>query len=242
MGYKTSNIVDTGGFPLYLMKPIMDSVRIDYFIETGTAGGLSIKEAAKYFKQCFTIELIEGRAEVDYSLANVEWLTGDSAKLLLPIVNNLIAEKNAMQIKDQPSIYHYAMFWLDSHYSDPSPNTSKQKECPLLEELEIISGYQDSAIIVIDDARLFYGHPPAPNNPKDWPRIQDIFQLLSEKFPYNTSTIRDDYIISLPERLNEPFDEEWRKNYSIRYPSHEQSIKMQTKNVFNEFKKYIDAT
>lgn len=238
MGYKL-NGCDTGGLPMYLIKNLIDRFDIPYFVETGTAAGGSIRTAAPHFKYCWTIELIEGRAEIDHSLENVIWLTGDSENVLLPVVNNFIAEKNALQIEGQDSIYKYVMFWLDSHYSDPTPNTSKYKECPLLQELEIISGYQDSAIIFIDDARLFMGHPPAPNNPKDWPTIQEIFCLLKEKFQFNYSTITDDYIISLPERLREPIDEEWRSRYSIRYPSHEDSIKQQTKNVWEEFKKYI---
>lgn len=242
MGYKVNNRCDTGGLPMYLVKPLIDYCNVPTFIETGTAGGLSIKEAAKYFKHCHTIELIEGRAEIDTNLENVMWHTGNSVDILLPIVNNLIAEKNAMQIAGKPPVYNYAFFWLDAHYSDPTPNTSKYKECYLLEEIEIISGYHNDAIIFIDDARLFFGHPPAPNNPKDWPTIREIFALFEKLYPYNTTTIRDDYIISYPERLDEPFDEEWVSKYSIRYPTESEKLRTETRNVFNALKKYIDAT
>lgn len=241
MGYKVNNIVDTGGFPFYLIEKLIKEYKVDHFVETGTAGGLSIKEAAKHFKKCQTIELIENRAIVDNDIENIIWHTGNSADILLPIVNELIGQKNSMQIKDNPPIYNYALFFLDAHYSDPKPNTSKYKECYLLEEIEIISGYRDDSIIIIDDARLFFGPPPAPNNPKDWPSISKIFALLNEKFPYNTTTIRDDYIVSYPDRLDEPFDAEWVSRYSIRYPTESELIKSYAKKVFSEFKKYIDA-
>lgn len=220
----------------------MGSMHIKYWVETGTAGGISVKEAAKHFTYCKTIELIEGRAQHDYSLKNVSWLTGNSIDILPDIIDELIEKRNAIPKEQDKANYLYAIFFLDSHYSDPKPNASKNKECPLLEELAIISRYQDSAIVIIDDARLFYGHPPAPLNPIEWPRIQDIFQLLNEKFPFNTNTIRDDYIISLPERLNEPIDAEWRSRYHIRYPSHEDSIRQQAKNVWGEIKNYLDVT
>lgn len=239
MGYKVNNGVDTGGLPMYLINPLIEYCNVPTFVETGTAGGLSIKEAAKHFKDCYTIELIEGRACIDDTLDNVRWLTGNSVDMLLPIVNNLIGAKNRMQIKDKPPVYHYALFWLDAHYSDPIPNISQYKECYILEELEIISGYRDDAIILIDDARLFCGHPPAPNNPKDWPSIQDIFVLLKERFPYNYSTIVDDYILSIPDRLREPVDAEWRSRFSIRYPTESDKLKSEVKNVYSALLNYI---
>jgi hypothetical protein len=241
MGYKL-NGCNTGAFPFYLIDGLKREYRIPYFVETGTANAESTKEAAKLFDKVWTMELIEGRTEWDLSLKNVEWITGNSIDILPDLIQDLIDEQYSLPKQhDGRAAYLYTVFWLDAHYSDPTPNTSKYKECYLLEELDAISRFQDSAIIFIDDARLFLGPPPAPNNPKDWPTIRQIFELLERRFPFNTTTIRDDYIISLPERLNEPFDAEWRLRYKIRYPSHEDSIKQQTKNIWNEFKKYIDA-
>lgn len=240
MGYKVNNVVDTGGFPFYLIEKLIKEYKVDHFIETGTAGGLSIKEAAKHFKKCQTIELIENRAIVDNSIENILWHTGSSVDVLPGIVDDLLQEKAQLPKpdKDKP-VYNYALFFLDAHYSDPKPNTSAYKECPLLEELTILHRYQHDAIIIIDDARLFFGHPPAPNNPKDWPTIREIFALLNEKFPYNTTTIRDDYIISYPDRLDEPFDAEWVSSYSNRYPTESAKLKSEVKNVYEALLKYM---
>lgn len=243
MGYKVNNGVDTGGFPMYLIRPLIEYCQIDMMVECGTAGGLSIREAAKYFKKCHTIELIEGRAEVDKTIKNVKWHTGNSIDILPQIIAPLVRLKRCRERKNNgKAVYKYAIFWLDSHWSEPYPNNTEYKECYILEELEAIAPYQDSAIILIDDARLFMGQPPAPNNPKDWPSIQDIFVLLKNKFPHNYSTIVDDYILSVPERLREPVDAEWRSRYLIRYPTESDKLRTETKNVYEALKKYIDVT
>lgn len=239
MGY-CLNGCPTGGVPMYLIEPLIKYAKVSTFVETGTAGGLSIREAAKHFRQCHTIEIIPNRAIVDESIKNIVWHEGNSIDILPGIVDDLITEKSQLPKTDPPT-YNYAVFFLDAHYSDPKPNTSIYKECYLLEELTILHRYQHDAIIIIDDARLFFGHPPAPNNPKDWPTIRQIFALLEEKFPYNTTSIRDDYIISYPDRLDEPFDAEWVSRYSIRYPTESDKLKTEVKSVYEAFKKYIDV-
>ena len=60
MGY-LYNGVETEGVPLKMINEIIKGVNVEYFVETGTAGGFSIIEASKHFPTCFTIELIEGR-------------------------------------------------------------------------------------------------------------------------------------------------------------------------------------
>jgi hypothetical protein len=232
MGYLL-NGVNTGGIPFYLVNKLKDFVSIDIFVETGTAGGESIREAAKIFKECHTIELIENRAVQDLSIKNIKWHTGNSIDVLPAIVNSILKKKESAED------YHYALFWLDAHYCDPVPNTSGIKECPVLEELEIISSIEKDAIIFIDDARLFLGQVPAPGNPEEYPSIQDIFVLLKNKFPHNYSTIVDDYIISIPSRLRTPIDEEWRSRFSIRYPNAEDKLKSDAVNVYNAVLNYL---
>jgi len=232
MGYKL-NGVESGGLPMHLIKPLIDFVNIETFIETGTAGGASIQEASKLFKECHTIELIAGRVAIE-PIENVTFHTGNSIDILPTIVDEIFNRK------ESENDYHYCLFWLDAHYSDPTPNESGFKECYILEELEIISKLQADAIIIIDDARHFLGQAIYPNNPLDWASIQDIFAMLKEKFPHNYSTLVDDYIISLPERIRVPIDTEWRERYHIRYPSEADRLKKEVKNVFNALSKYLE--
>ena len=225
MGYKL-NGCDTEGLPVYLIKNLLEHADIPFFIETGTAGGDSVLKAAELFRWCYTIELIEGRAP-KAGPENIIWLTGSSPALLHAIIDEISYSKND------------AFFWLDAHYSDPTPNTTGHKECPLMEELQVISRYHEHAIIFIDDARLFYGHPPAPLDPREWPRVQDIFCVLKEKFPLNISTITDDYIISVPERMCDYVNAEWRGRFSIRYPNAYNKLKSQVQDVYHAFKNYL---
>jgi len=238
MGYLL-NGVDTGGIPVYLIKKIIDYVRVDTLVETGTASGESIKEASKYFKTCHTIELIPDRQVVDKKIKNITWHEGNSLVILPNIVNELVAIKDGMQIKGEDTVYEYVLFFLDSHYSDPVPNTSGIQECPVMQELEIISKYADSAIIIIDDLRLFIGQPPAPLNPQEWPSIQEIFALFNDMFPHSYTTIVDDYILSIPSRLREPIDEEWRSRFTIRYPNAADKLKEQAREVLKAVKEYL---
>lgn len=241
MGHRINNRCDTEGFPLYLIEDLIKEYRVPCVLECGTAGGESTRLLAQHFERVTTIELIENRAIVDASLKNATWLTGNTVDLLPSIINDLISEKLGMQSieQDAPPIYNYAVFFMDAHYSGSEPNTTGYPECPLLQELEIISKYNADAVLIIDDLRLFCGQPPAPLEPREWPSVSQIFALLHEKYPHNTSTIRDDYIISYPSRLDEPFDREWRSNYTVRYPNASDKLLQETKNVYQSFLNYI---
>lgn len=226
MGYLL-NGVKTGGFPFYIIELLLKSIQIPTFVETGTASGDSVREAALYFKECHTIELIEKRQITTNSPDNIHWYTGNSIDVLPSIIEKV---KKEME---------YCIFSLDAHYSGSELNPGPHKECPLLEEIEVVATYRN-AIIVIDDARLFYGSPPWPNDPREWPALQEIFALLLKSFPTHITTIRDDYIICYPEELKEHFDEEWKARYSQRYPSAEVKLKEEVKHVWKSLFIYLN--
>lgn len=229
MGYKTPG-VETESLPEHLVKIFTDAFEVKIFIETGTAGGSSITTASKMFNKCYTIELIEGRVDSDMKKSvfynNVEFLTGNSVDILGSLITNHIG--------------HYIFFFLDAHYSDSVPNTSGVKECPVLEELKIISSHQTS-IILIDDARLFLGQPPYPNDPRDWPTIEEIFSAAKVLFPNHHTTITDDFVLIYPDAMIHAVTSEWRKRFTVRYPSADDKIKSDAKNVFNALKSYLDV-
>lgn len=233
MGYLINEKVKTGGIPWHIVDPLRKFVDIPFFCETGTAGGMSIKEAAIKFKKLWTIEIIEGRQEVDESFDNITWLTGDSSKLLTHVIDEILKTK----VEEVPQ---YVIFSLDAHYSEPTPNKSKIKECPLLDEIKAIGNYPDDSIVIIDDSRLFLGQVPWPNDPKDWPSIQQIFSLLDKTLPHNIHTLRDDYILSYPDRIRDVFDKEWRDNYLIRYPTAEMKLKSAGKLVWKSVFEYLN--
>lgn len=226
------NGVETGGLPMHLVKPLIDNYDIPYLVETGSAGGDSARLASTMFKEIWTIELIENRAEVKDAPDNIYFLQGDSVELLPQIIEELKTIKGDK--KNQ-----YVLFYLDAHYSGDTPNESGYPECPVMEEIKAVAEYGEDAIIIIDDARLFFGHPPHPHNPQEWPTVCDIFHLLKEKFPYHHITTTDDYILCISHHTREAIDKEWRERFKIRYPNENDKLKTQVKDVYNALINYM---
>jgi hypothetical protein len=222
MGYQL-NGVESESLPVHIVKIFTDAYPVRKYVETGTAGGASIAVASKLFDKCYTIELIEGRV-VEKNLPNVEYHTGDSVAILPSIFSNFVGE--------------YAFVFLDAHYSDPTPNTSGYKECPLIDEIKACSISQKN-IICIDDARLFFGHPPFPNDPREWPMLEEIFAAAKQYFPNHHTTITDDFILIYPDEMGSAVIAAWTKRFSIRYPSAADKLQTEVKSVYNSFKKYV---
>ena len=232
MGYVLNSGVKGDGLPEHLVRPLVENHDIPFFVETGSAGGDSARLASTIFQKVWSIELIEGRAEIKDCPNNVTFLEGDSIEHLPKIISELKELKGGKKRQ-------HVMFYLDAHFCGDTPNETDYPECPVLEEINCIAEYGEDAIIIIDDARLFLGSPPHPNNPTQWPPIADIFSLLKEKFPYHHITITDDYILAISLHTRETIDKEWRDNFYIRYPNEKDKLKQQTKDVYKAFKNYI---
>lgn len=224
--------VDTGGLPFYLIKPLVENHDIPYLCETGSAAGGSAKLAANVFKKVWTIELLEDRPETKDAPGNISFLVGDSVALLPEI----IAELNELKGDNKRQ---FVLFYLDAHYSGNTPNESDYPECPLLEEIKAVAKYGEDALIIIDDARLFFGSPPYPHDSTQWPSICEIFHLLKECFPYHHITITDDYILAMSIHVMQTVDKEWRDRFAIRYPNAEDKLKSQVKDVYKSIIDYL---
>lgn len=224
MGYKHFG-VDTGGLPVNYIKWFLKEHAIPVFIETGTAGGDSVREAAKIFLQCHTIEIVEGRPSGVFP-PNVQLHQGDSAK----------------QLKEICSWYpkQNIFFWLDAHWSEPHEAPEGTDECPILKEIEAIAGVKERALIMIDDARLFYGAPPWPCNPVAWPRFMHVFDKLRQCFPDHIVTVVDDYIIAFPDSMRYEHFGEWRERFLERYPIDETRLKQSVNAAYKAFLKYLE--
>lgn len=238
MGYITSSVVKTGGVPMHIILPIINFAKVDWFIESGTAGAESIIEASKYFKHCHTVEIVKDRTPIDESIENITWHTGNSANIFPKIVDMILAERVAKGLTEDE--YLYSIFYLDGHYSGDIESPAGTKECPVIDEIVSISALKTDAIIIIDDARLHLGSVPSPLDVRQWPRIDKIICLIKELFPHYLVTLRDDYILAYPERLSEPLDKEWRDNFTKRYPSEESKLKEAGKMVWKAAFEYLN--
>lgn len=223
MGYKHFG-VNTGGIPVDYIKRFVDYYDIKIFIETGTAGGESVRAVAPLFKECHTIEIVEKRADTLVYPDNVALHTGDSARLLKDIADQYKGEK--------------IFFWLDAHWSEPGESQEWVNECPVLDEIQAIAGH--NALIMIDDARLFYGAPPWPCNPEKWPRFMQVYDKLRACFPDHIITVVDDYIICFPSSMRDVHRDEWRQRYLERYPSDDTRLKDGVRNAYYALKHYIE--
>lgn len=223
MGYKL-NGVNTGGLPIDYIKPFVDQYGIKVFIETGTAGGDSIKKAAEIFETCHSIEFARPLMDyVDFP-PNVMVHMGDSGELLKGIAKPYKGQR--------------ILFWLDAHWSEDYESTDKTKECPLIREIQGIKGHD--ALVLIDDARLFLGPHPWPCDYRYWPQFQDVFNALRDSFPKHRITIVDDYIIAIPDYMDDTFRIEWWERFKVRYPDEQDLAKSQLRNVVEYFKKFIE--
>jgi hypothetical protein len=234
MGYLT-NGVTTGGVPMELIKTITDGFDVPFFVETGTAGGASIREASIKFEFCYTIELDENvTPSKDTFPENIMFFIGTSSEKIHEVVSIL---------KTKMSKDNYALFWLDAHYSPPSDDTPHTPddfvECPLLKEIDAI-GEIENSIIIIDDARLFLGAPPYPLDPRKWASLTEIFKRFMQYYPEHHFSVVDDYIICVPKEMKDNLNQDWRVNFRKRYPLESEKVKFYVKEAYKTFLKFIE--
>lgn len=139
------------------------------FVETGTCGGNTTRNALTLFQEIHSIELSRYLYEkVSARLNNYSHLhlyCGDSAKILPSIL---------------PKMKGRILFWLDGHYSGGRTEKT-DRNTPIVAELAAIaaSGIHD-AIILIDDIRCFQGVNAAPENSvfSGYPTCAELEQLI----------------------------------------------------------------
>ncbi len=136
------------------------------FVESGTYQGDTIFEMEKYFNQLHTIEINEkfyNNVKNKYYGNKINFYLGASEYRLAEICNLL---------KDN------TIFFLDGHWSANDTGRG-EKDCPLVEELNIINElFKFDGIIIVDDVRLFGKGPNKGNEICNWEDI-NVNNLLS---------------------------------------------------------------
>jgi hypothetical protein len=154
----------------------MDLLHDDYkkyscFVETGTYNGGTILNLEPYFDKLYTIEVSEkyyNNTKNKYSGDKINFLLGDSSVVFESLL---------------PNINDKCIFFLDGHWSGYDTGRSN-KDCPLNEEIKNINDlFQNDAIIIIDDYRLFGLDKSSGKLDEDWSKINktNLLSILSKR-------------------------------------------------------------
>jgi hypothetical protein len=143
-------------------------------IETGTYLGDMVEAQRRAFELVWSIELDPSLFEAAvrrFSTAdNVTILKGDSGKLVPALIGG---------------IREPCLFWLDAHYS-AGITARGDLDTPIERELGAILAHPAEHVVLIDDARSFgFG---------DYPAIDELRRLVSERRPDWTVIVKDDII------------------------------------------------
>jgi len=160
------------------------------FVETGTHMGNTIFAMEPYFQELHTIEIKEEFYDIvknSYKGSKINFYLGDSITELNQIVEKLNGN---------------AIFFLDGHWS--SGDTGRgEKDVPLLEELkQIMENFKYSAIVIIDDLRLFGSCPEHESCNEDWSEISEgVIKEICQSRSERIYSLDDRLIIHLNENI-----------------------------------------
>ena len=195
----------TFGIPLDLAAALVEAAGLRYAVETGTYLGHSALALADLVDEVWSVEL---KPEI---LARARENVGDRAGVHLVegyspwVLPGLLTE-----------VPGPALYWLDGHGgtfgADDTP--SDLRECPVLEELALISRHPsyDESVVLIDDARAFFG--PLPHHrAEDWPTFLEVADALGRD---RHVTVLDDVVIGVPAALRPVVDDWWRGKLAER--------------------------
>jgi hypothetical protein len=175
-------------------KNFLKSLQSDYtkyscFIETGTFHGDTIFALEPYFDKLYTIEF----SEKYYNTVKNKYI-GNKI--------NFILNDSSIEFKTLlPTIHEKCIFFLDGHWSGGDTGKS-EKDCPLDEEITHINNlFQNEAIIIIDDFRLFGLDKSSGKLGEDWSKInkEKLLSILdsriSKVYHLHSELAKDDRLI-----------------------------------------------
>lgn len=175
-------------------KPFLDKLDDNYtrfpcFIETGTHNGGTIFSVEPYFDKLYTIEFSE-----KYYFRTKSYYTGDK-------VNFILGDSSIVFESLLPKITDKCIFFLDGHWSSGDTGRST-KDCPLEEEITHINNlFENEAIIIIDDFRLFGLDQSSGKLGEDWSKInkEGLLNILKSRinkiYHLDSECAKDDRLI-----------------------------------------------
>lgn len=166
-----------------------DYTKYNCFIETGTLVGETIFALEPYFDKLYTIEFSENyykNTKNKYNGNKINFILGDSSIVFESLL---------------PQITNKCIFFLDGHCSGGDTGKS-DKDCPLDEEITHINNlFQNDAIIIIDDFRLFGLDKSSGKLGEDWSKINkdNLLNILKSRidkvYHLDSECAKDDRLI-----------------------------------------------
>jgi hypothetical protein len=174
---------------LNILKSLQDDyTKYNCFVETGTLIGETIFAFEPYFNKLYTIEFSPkyyNYAKSLYRGNKINFILGDSSVVFEHLL---------------PTLNEKCIFFLDGHWSCGDTGRST-KDCPLNEEITHINNlFNNEAIIIIDDFRLF-GRSNKNGLVEDWSQINknNLLSILESRITnvYHLDSIhaKDDRLI-----------------------------------------------
>jgi hypothetical protein len=185
------------GVPLRLCALLKDELSLASAVETGTFMAESAIALRGIFGKVWSIELssqLYEAANAQHASDGLKFIHGASHRVLPSLLR---------EISDP------ALFWLDGHWSG-GDTAGEDRECAVLDEIAAIDAwpYAGGSAVLVDDARLFLGPPPAPHKPENWPTFPELLDALRSHFDRYVAVF-DDVIIAGPP-LIQPVIERYR--------------------------------
>jgi hypothetical protein len=184
---ETSELL-TGAVNWFLVTSLRNRFRPRYFVETGTGGGQTARNAAVMFEHVWSIEVDPERLGWARShcegIGNITLLLGDSTNVLPSVCADLGDDT--------------ALFYLDAHWC--GGERVGPVECPLLDELRCVC-QRSRDVIIIDNAGMLLNPPVKPHRPEEWPTMQEVIEVIVDRYPQATMQLLFDQIVITPEPL-----------------------------------------
>jgi hypothetical protein len=166
-----------------------DYTKYPCFIETGTLNGDTTFALEPYFEKLYTIEFSE------------KYYTGTKNNYRGNKINFILGDSSIVFESLLPTISEKCVFFLDGHWSSGDTGHSN-KDCPLEEEITHINNlFQNEAIIIVDDFRLFGLDSSSGKLSEDWSKITkdallNILKLrINKVYHLDSSMAKDDRLI-----------------------------------------------
>lgn len=156
---------------------LRDDFKVRSFIETGTYKGINARLYSKHFKEVFTCEL----EEEYFNIACRRLQKFDNV-----IIDKCKSDKFLKMFKDNQSMFHTPIIYLDAHFYNPK--LPKKKRFVVLDELKALKGYKD-CIIIIHDFANGLGHITYDGQPLNLDLIKKDLMKVNPNFKLYTNEL-----------------------------------------------------